>query len=44
MAKHLRDFFAALACLKVTKHLKAALWAMVGSMLFIATCATTRWS
>jgi hypothetical protein len=41
MAQHLRDFFAALACLKVTKHLKAALWAMVGSMLFIATSQTT---
>ena len=41
MAKHLRDFFAALACLKVTRHLKGALWAMVGSMLFIATSQTT---
>ena len=41
MAQHLRDFFAALACLKVTRHFKPALWTMVGSMLFIATSQTT---
>ena len=41
MAQHFRDFFTALACLKITKHFKPALWTMVGSMLFIATSQTT---
>lgn len=41
MAQHIRGFFSALACLKITKHFKPALWTMVGSMLFIATSQTT---
>ena len=41
MAQHFRDFFTALACLKITKHFKPALWTMVGSMLFIATSQST---
>ena len=41
MTQHIRGFFSALACLKITKHFKPALWTMVGSMLFIATSQTT---
>jgi hypothetical protein len=41
MIQHIRGFFSALACLKITKHFKPALWTMVGSMLFIAASQTT---
>jgi hypothetical protein len=41
MTRDIRDFFAALACLKTSKHFKPALWTMVASMLFIATSQTT---
>ena len=41
MTRNIRDFFAALACLKTSKHFKPALWTMVASMLFIATSQTT---
>ena len=41
MARHIRDFFTALACLKTSRQVKPALWATVGSMIFIATAQTT---
>ena len=41
MFNDIRTFFAALASLKVSRHVKPALWTMVGSMLFTAAAQTT---
>ena len=41
MKAHLREFFIALSTLRVSRATKPALWAIVGSMLFIATAQTT---
>ena len=41
MFNDIRTFFAALACLKTSRHFKSALWTMVGSMVFMAASQTT---
>ena len=41
MFNDIRTFFAALASLKLSRHVKPALWTMVGSMLFTAAAQTT---
>jgi hypothetical protein len=41
MFNDIRTFFAALACLKTSRHFKSALWTIVGSMVFMAASQTT---
>lgn len=41
MFNDIRTFFAALACLKTSRHFKPALWTIVGSMVFMAASQTT---
>lgn len=41
MKAHLREFFIALSTLRISRATKLALWATVGSMVFIATAQTT---
>ena len=41
MKRDIREFFTALSALRISRAGKVALWATVGSMLFIATAQTT---
>ena len=41
MKAHLREFFISLSTLRISRATKLALWATVGSMVFIATAQTT---
>ena len=41
MKAHLREFFIALSTLRISRATRLALWATVGSMVFIATAQTT---
>ena len=41
MKRDIREFFTALSALRISRAGKVALWATVGSMLFISTAQTT---